>query len=82
MSSSPSSWPSRECHEANGEDPLRWKNGDLATISAYRVYPSRGNPVDIEIPSDSASAWYEQGKKVRLCDEGPAEPVLGRLPHL
>jgi len=59
-----------ECREANGEDLFRWKQGDLAKILAYRVYHSRGNPIDIEIPSESAHAWYKQGQRACYAKKG------------
>ncbi len=51
------------CREANGEKKLKWKKGDIARISAYIAYTSRGNKFDIEIPNDAALAQYERGKK-------------------
>lgn len=53
-----------ECREANGEQPLKWKSGPIADISAYMAYTSRGNIIDIKIPDDPrALAAYERGKK-------------------
>jgi sulfur-oxidizing protein SoxA len=52
------------CRRANNEKPLKYKKGDLAKISAYIAYTSRGNKFDIKIPDDErALAAYERGKK-------------------
>lgn len=51
------------CREANGEKPLGWKKGDIASISAYMAYTSRGNKMNVVIPNDErALAQYERGK--------------------
>lgn len=52
-----------ECRTNNGEQPLPWKKGKLAQISAYMAYTSRGNSIDIKIPDDKAKAAYLDGKK-------------------
>ena len=53
-----------ECRTANGEEPLKWKRGPIADISAYMAYTSRGKVFDIKIPDDPrALAAYERGKK-------------------
>lgn len=52
------------CREKNGEQPLKWKTGDIAAISAYMGFTSRGNKINIVIPDDPrALALYERGKK-------------------
>lgn len=51
------------CREKNGEKPLPWKKGDIASISAYMAFTSRDNVIDIKIPDDPrALAAYEQGR--------------------
>lgn len=53
-----------ECREKNGEKPLGWKKGDIASISAYMASTSNGKKIKISVPSDSrAQAAYERGKK-------------------
>lgn len=53
-----------ECREANGEKPLKYKQGTLASISAYMAWTSRGNKTNVIIPDDPrALAAYESGKK-------------------
>lgn len=52
-----------ECRKKNGEEPLKWKKGKMADISAYMAYTSRGNKTNVVIPSDPrAQAAYEKGK--------------------
>ncbi|HHJ13207.1 MAG TPA: sulfur oxidation c-type cytochrome SoxA [Gammaproteobacteria bacterium] len=53
-----------ECRVKNGEKPLKWKKGPIADIAAYMAYTSRGNTIDVKIPSDPAAmAAYERGKQ-------------------
>ncbi len=53
-----------ECRAKNGEKPLKWAKGKLASISAYMAYTSRGNEMDVEVPDDPrAMDWYERGKR-------------------
>ena len=54
-----------QCRAANDEQPLPFLTGDLAAISAYMSYTSRGNTIDVEVPQDnpSALAAYESGKQ-------------------
>src|SRR5699024_9702206 len=53
-----------QCREANDEEPLPYKTGDMAAISAYMAYTSRGNEFDIKIPDDPAALEaYQDGKE-------------------
>ena len=53
-----------ECRVKNGEKPLDAKKGDMASISAYLAYNSRGETINVKIPNDpGALAWYERGKE-------------------
>ena len=53
-----------DCRVNNGEEPLPWEKGDIADISAYMAYTSRGNKINVVIPSDErAQAAYERGKE-------------------
>ena len=59
------------CREANGEKPLRYSKGDIADISAYMHYTSRGNIINIVIPDDPrALAIYEKGKNFFYAKRG------------
>lgn len=53
-----------ECREKNGEPPLSYGKGDIADISAYMAYTSRGKETNVKVPSDPrALAAYERGKQ-------------------
>ncbi len=52
------------CREANGEAPLSYLKDDMASLTAYMAFTSRGKPFDIKIPDDPrALAAYENGKR-------------------
>ncbi|MCW9057371.1 MAG: sulfur oxidation c-type cytochrome SoxA [Gammaproteobacteria bacterium] len=53
-----------ECRVKNGEKPLGYQKGDIASISAYMSWTSRGNTINVKIPNDPrALAAYESGKE-------------------
>ena len=53
-----------QCREANGEAPLSYVKDDMAALTAYMAYTSRGKPFDIKIPNDPrALAAYQNGKR-------------------
>jgi sulfur-oxidizing protein SoxA len=52
------------CREANGEPPFSYVGDEMAALTAYMAFPSRGKPFDIKIPDDPrALAAYEKGKE-------------------
>jgi L-cysteine S-thiosulfotransferase len=52
------------CRTANGEAPLSYVTDDMASLTAYMAFTSRGKPFDIKIPDDPrALAAYENGKR-------------------
>jgi sulfur-oxidizing protein SoxA len=52
-----------QCRETNGEKPLKYKKGQMASISAFMAYTTRGKVIDIKIPHDQrAMEAYEKGK--------------------
>ena len=52
------------CREANGEAPLSYVKDDMASLTAYMAFTSRGKPFDIRIPDDPrALQAYENGKR-------------------
>ena len=52
------------CRAANGEKPLPYQVGMMASITAYMAETSRNKPFDIKIPDDPrALAAYEDGKE-------------------
>jgi sulfur-oxidizing protein SoxA len=52
-----------ECRQANGEPALKYKTGDLANISAYISYSSRGEIMNVDVPNEEAYKAYLSGKK-------------------
>jgi sulfur-oxidizing protein SoxA len=53
-----------QCREANGEKAISYTGDDMAALTAYMAFTSRGKPFDIKIPSDSrALEAYENGKR-------------------
>jgi sulfur-oxidizing protein SoxA len=53
-----------ECLEKNGEKPLGYNKGKIASLSAYMAYTTRGQIIDVKIPHDQrALDAYEKGKQ-------------------
>jgi len=53
-----------QCREANGEKPISYTGEDMAALTAYMAFTSRGKPFDIKIPDDPrALEAYENGKR-------------------
>jgi sulfur-oxidizing protein SoxA len=61
-----------ECRQANGEKPLKYAKGPIASLSAYMAYKSRGQTIDVEVPKDDPKAMeaYEKGKQFWLARRG------------
>ncbi|MBW7469789.1 sulfur oxidation c-type cytochrome SoxA [Marinobacter sp. F4218] len=52
------------CREANGEQPLKYKKGNIASISAYMASTSQGKKFNIKVQdSAEAQAAYQAGKE-------------------
>jgi sulfur-oxidizing protein SoxA len=52
------------CREANGEAPFSYVGDEMAALTAYMAFTSRGKPFDIKIPDDPrARAAYQNGKR-------------------
>jgi L-cysteine S-thiosulfotransferase len=52
------------CRETNGEAPISYVKDDMASLTAYMAFTSRGKPFDIKIPNDPrALEAYEDGKR-------------------
>ncbi len=52
------------CREANGEPPYSYVKDEMASLTAYMAYTSRGKPFDIKIPDDPrALEAYENGER-------------------
>jgi sulfur-oxidizing protein SoxA len=53
-----------ECLEANGEKPFNYNKDDMAAVTAYMAFTSRGKPFDIKIPNDPrALTAYKKGEE-------------------
>jgi L-cysteine S-thiosulfotransferase len=52
------------CREANGEKPFNYTKDEMAALTAYMAFTSRGKPMDIKIPNDPrALAAYKKGEE-------------------
>ena len=52
------------CREANGEAPYSYVKDEMASLTAYMAFTSRGKPMDVKVPDDPhALAAYEDGKR-------------------
>ena len=52
------------CREANGEQPYSYVKDEMASLTAYMAFTSRGKPMDIKIPDDPrALEACENGKR-------------------
>jgi L-cysteine S-thiosulfotransferase len=52
------------CREANGEAPLSYVDDEMAALTAYMAFTSRGKPFDIKVPDDPrALEAYQNGKR-------------------
>jgi len=53
-----------KCRTDNGEEALKWEKGEIADISSYLAYLSRGKKINVKVPNDAkAIAAYNRGKK-------------------
>ncbi|MBU2864597.1 sulfur oxidation c-type cytochrome SoxA [Reinekea forsetii] len=52
-----------ECLESNGEKPYSYKKGNIANVSAYIAYQSRGQKVAVDVNSAGAYDAYMEGKE-------------------
>jgi sulfur-oxidizing protein SoxA len=52
------------CRKNNGEEPLKYKKGAIAHLSAYIAFKSRGHKTSVNVVDTPESmSWYERGKK-------------------
>lgn len=59
-----------ECRVANGEKALDYKNADIAKISAYMAFVSRGKAVDVKVQTEGAYNAYMKGKEFFYAKHG------------
>jgi sulfur-oxidizing protein SoxA len=53
-----------QCRTTNGEKPYDYSKDDMAALTAYMTFTSRGNHFDIKIPDDPrARAAYQKGQQ-------------------
>ena len=61
-----------DCRVKNGEKPLPYLKGKIASILAYMANTSRGKLIAVEIPDNpKALAAYEDGKRIYFTRRGP-----------
>lgn len=58
------------CRARHGEAALPWERGDIAALSAFMAYQSRGRRFEITIPTAEAMAAYARGKKFYYAKRG------------
>ena len=52
------------CRQANGEAPYSYVKDEMASLTAYMAFTSRGKPMDIRIPDDPrAREAFQEGKR-------------------
>jgi len=52
------------CRQANGEAPYSYVKDEMAALTAYMAFTSRGKPFDIKIPDDPrARDAFQEGKR-------------------
>jgi len=52
------------CRETNGEEPYSYVKDEMASLTAYMAFTSRGKPFDIKIPNDPrALEAYQKGEE-------------------
>ena len=70
------------CRETNGEEPYSYVKDEMASLTAYMAFTSRGKPFDIKIPNDPrALAAYRKGRGIFLYAARPAQFLLRLLPR-
>jgi len=53
-----------KCRTDNGEEALKWEKGEIADVSSYLGYLSRGKKINVKVPNDAkAIEAYNRGKK-------------------
>ena len=69
------------CREANGEAPFSYVKDEMAALTAYMAFTSRGKPFDIKIPDDPrALEAYRERQAIFLYAARPAQFLLRELP--
>lgn len=65
-------WAINLCREKHGEKPLKYSKGEIAQVSAYMAFLSRGKKTNVVIPADDPRAMqaYEEGKQFYYTKRG------------
>lgn len=63
-------WAINICRENAGLKPFKYKKGDIANLSAYFGYQSRGQKVNVKIDSEGAKEAYNKGRDMFLRPTG------------
>ena len=72
-----------QCREANGEPPYSYVRDEMAALTAYMAFTSRGKPFDIKIPDDPrALKAYQTARNISTpaaaSSISPAPPAMCR----
>ena len=71
-----------QCREANGEKPFDYIKDDMAALTAYMAFTSRGKPLRHQDPERSARARrLQEGRGIFLHPPRPAQLLLRELPR-
>ena len=71
-----------QCRLTNGEAPLDYIKDEMAALTAYMAFTSRGKSFDIKIPERSARARrLRKGRGIFLHPARPAQFLLRELPR-
>jgi sulfur-oxidizing protein SoxA len=58
------------CRENAGLKPFKWKKGDIANLSAFYAYNSRGEKIDVKIDSEGAKQAFNKGREMYITPRG------------
>ena len=59
-----------KCLMDNGEEPYKWKKGNIAAVSGYIAKEGRGNKINVVPKTEKALAWYNKGKNFFYAKRG------------
>lgn len=63
-------WAINICRENAGLKPYKYKKGDMAKVSAYLAYQSRGQKVNVKIDSEGAKKAFNEGRDFYIKPRG------------
>ena len=59
-----------KCRTDNGEKALKYGKGEMAVLSSYMAWTSRGKKTNVTIPNEQAKKAFESGKKFYYTKRG------------